>query len=178
MDCDIACPHQLRGFDGCRVPKLAVTQEREVAAINKCLNSAFSSTSCVKVTRVRNITALLLLTLWPAITSHPLLEHFELIHHVHADHDGGDGSHEHGADDHVFADGDYLRGSKESFVGKYQLGIVAILLLPTSRLIVAPSHDLVHSSPSPPGTAPPHLVHRWQFSFRAALPVRAPSCIS
>ena len=36
-----------------------------------------------------------------------------------------------------------------------------------------------HSSGlSPPGSAPPELSHRWQFSFRAALPVRAPSSVS
>jgi hypothetical protein len=124
--------------------------------------------------------ALLLAALWLPASSHVLLEHFEVIHHVHADHDeGSDGSHEHDADNHAAADGLCLAPSVKTPLAKpvavVPLPWLAVALLNTAQDFCArPSH----SGPSPPGTAPPEFSHRWQFSFRAALPVRAPSLAS
>jgi hypothetical protein len=121
---------------------------------------------------------MLLLAIWPAITSHALLQHVGLIHEVHDDHHGDGGSHEHNDDHHIFADGDYTFTSAAKTVSK-----------PESSSKVAPSdyHFLSYfpvdlridpPGPAPPGAALPHLQQSWQFLLRAALPVRAPSFIS
>lgn len=132
------------------------------------------------VRRVRNIVALVLLAFWPAMTSHPLLQHLGLIHQVHEDHDSSGDSHEHDADNHAFADGDYLLGSKDVSVWK-PVASAAVLPFATAILLSMETlarREVFNSGPAPPGTAPPELSHRWQFSFRAALPVRAPSFAS
>jgi hypothetical protein len=132
------------------------------------------------VRRLKSIVALLLAALWLPASSHALLEHFELIHHVHADHEeDSEGSHEHGTDNHAAADGLCLAPSVKTPLSKP----VAVVLLPwlaVSPLTSALNFPALPSpyGPSPPGTAPPELSHRWQFSFRAALPARAPSLAS
>lgn len=129
---------------------------------------------------MRMIVALVMLAFWPVITSHPLLQHLGLIHEVHDDHDSDGGSHEHDTDNHAFADGGYLRGSSDVSVSK-PFGSGAAFPFATA-LLAAPVtlalREGFNSGPSPPGTAPPELSHRWQFFFRAALPVRAPSFAS
>ena len=55
---------------------------------------------------MKPIVALALAALWLPASSHALLEHLELIHQVHADHEtDSDDSHEHDADNHAAADG-------------------------------------------------------------------------
>jgi hypothetical protein len=133
-----------------------------------------------RVRRVRIIVALVLLAFWPVITSHPLLQHFGLIHQVHEDHDGSGGSHEHDTDNHAFAEGDYLLGSKDVSIWK-PLASATVLPFATAMLLSMESlarGEGFNSGPAPPGTAPPELSNCWQFSFRAALPVRAPSLTS
>jgi hypothetical protein len=130
---------------------------------------------------VRIIIALIMLALWPAMTSHALLQQFELIHEVHDDHDGSGGSHEHDSDDdHDFADGGYLNNSSSSVsILKTLLAATAspfVASLSLTPVTVAPA--VFNSGLAPPGTGPPELLHCWQFFFRAALPVRAPSVIS
>ena len=68
----------------------------------------------------RQLIALLLLVLWPAVSSHALLQHSGLIHQFHTDHDedsdGSDvpnGPHEHHGVDHDAADGVCLLSAKE-----------------------------------------------------------------
>lgn len=136
------------------------------------------------VTLVWNIMAMLMLVTWPVMSSHPLLQQFGLIHEIHADHDddddGGDGRpHEHNADNHSFADGGYLRNSSSISVIKPAFSIPA--LPPLTAIFCsfeACAAEISHSGPAPPGIAPPELTLGWQFAFRAALPVRAPSFIS
>jgi hypothetical protein len=125
---------------------------------------------------MRNLVALTLVALWPVMTSHALLEQWGVIHQVHADHDGGPGSHEH-SDDHAFADGGYLRGSRTIQVVK---AVSSAVFLPSA--LDGPEALMLPSLPGvrpfgavPPGTAPPELARRWQFLLRAALAVRAPS---
>ena len=132
------------------------------------------------VRRLKSIVALLLAALWLPVSSHALLEHFELIHHVHADHaEDSDGSHEHDTDNHAAADGLCLAPSVKTPLSKpvavVPLPWLAVALLNTSHHFSARPSPY---GPSPPGTAPPELSHRWQFSFRAALPARAPSFAS
>jgi len=129
---------------------------------------------------VRNIVALILMAAWPVMTSHPVLQHLAFIHQVHEDHDNGGGSHEHDADNHAFADGDYLRGSSGVSVCK-PLAPAAVTPFATAVLLAVESlarREVFNSGTAPPGTAPSELSNRWQFSFRTALPVRAPSLAS
>jgi hypothetical protein len=124
--------------------------------------------------------ALALLAFWPVMTSHALLQHWGVIHEVHSDHDSGDGSHEHDSDNHAFADGGYLRGSSSIQVTKPLSSVVLIPFATATLLAIAFSlqREVRPCGPAPPGTAPPELSHNWQFSFRAALPARAPSLVS
>ena len=129
---------------------------------------------------MRNIVALILLAAWPVMSSHPLLQHFGLIHEVRADHDRDGGSHEHDTDNHGFADGGYVRGSTSIAVWK-PLASAAVLPFATAMLLSLESlarPEGINSGPAPPGAARSELSNRWQFIFRAALPVRAPSFAS
>lgn len=120
---------------------------------------------------------MLLLALWPAVTSHALLEQAGLIHEVHDDHHGEEGSHEHNADNHTFADGDYLSANGAKSLKKPESNVISTALFQT----VFPSSVFLRNDspgPAPPGAAPPHLLKSWSFLLRAALPVRAPSFIS
>ena len=131
-----------------------------------------------KVNRLRNIVALVLLVFWPAMTSHALLQTFGFIHQVHADHDGGEDSHEHDADHHAFADGDYLRGSNDIFACKTSSAIAALPFVVDLISVSIAERQVFNSGPSPPGTVPLEFLRGWQFSSRTALPVRAPSFAS
>lgn len=132
------------------------------------------------VNRLKTIVSLLLAAVWLPASSHALLEHFELIHQVHADHDAdSDGSHEHDADNHEAADGRCALSS--THVSVPQPNAVALPMLFCALGLDWASELHVEPQPSglaPPGTAPPQFSHRWQFSFRTALPARAPSLIS
>ena len=117
----------------------------------------------------------LLLAIWPAVTSHALLQQFGLIHQAHHHHHGDDGSHEHHSDNHAFADGDYTSAGTAQGIAKPQLATpAAALLFPVpfsfSALLINGS-----PGPAPPRAAPPLLQHSWCFLLRTALPARAPS---
>ena len=133
-----------------------------------------------RVKLLRSIVTVLLVAVWLPASSHTLLEYFELIHQVHADHDtDSDGSHEHDADNHEAADGKCALAS--THVSVPGPNMVASSLLFGLLGVGSPSELHVERQPSglaPPGTAPPQLSARWQFSFRTALPARAPSLIS
>ena len=119
----------------------------------------------------------LLVALWPAVTSHALLEQAGLIHEVHDDHHGNEGSHEHNTSNHAFADGDYVSANASKSIKKPESTVNS----------TAPFRTLLYCSilmrndppgPAPPDTAPPLLQKSWYFLLRTALPVRAPSFIS
>jgi hypothetical protein len=132
----------------------------------------------------------MLVAVWLPASSHALLQSFGFIHQVHTHDDSADeahdadshDSHEHDADadNHAAADGLCLVSSGKVSPAK----LVAVAALPwlVAATVLSgaetPSSLQRHSGPSPPGVAPPELSHCWQFSFRAALPVRAPSFVS
>ena len=127
--------------------------------------------------------ALLLAAFWLPATSHALLEYAGVIHEHHSDHDDHDaessGSHEHNADNHDAADGKYAPSSTLVRVSlpdalTSPLLFCGLGLNWISELQIDPQP----SGLAPPGTAPPQLSRCWQFSFRAALPARAPSFAS
>jgi hypothetical protein len=132
------------------------------------------------VRRLKNILVVLTALVWLPASSHALLEHLELIHQVHADHDAdSSGSHEHDTDNHEAADGKCALSSahvsvplSKAMATPFLLGTFAQAW--TSEFHIAPPP----SGLPPPGPAPPQLSHRWQFALRTALPARAPSLIS
>lgn len=126
---------------------------------------------------VCSVFAFVLLAIWPAVTSHALLEQLEVIHHVHDDHDDDGGSHEHNGDNHEFADGDYTRPVTE-FGVQPSLGGIVFCEAPSSLSIEELSLRSALPGPAPPGSAATtFLKSSWQFLSRTALPVRAPSSL-
>jgi hypothetical protein len=127
--------------------------------------------------------ALLLLAVWPAVSSHAVLQHSGLIHQFHDDHDEDadepGGSHEHHANGHDVADGQCVLSAKEVSVPTHHADVMPFVvwwLAAASMPELSPERH--PSGLAPPGLAPPELSHRWQFFFRAALPARAPSFVS
>lgn len=161
---------------------------------------------------VRKIVAVILVAIWPAVTSHTLLESLGVIHVAHHetvetakggrerhhqhDHHGEGHSHDHhqhqhadnGAerghqneqrdDHHIFADGDYAWTNAGKTLTKPELSVCGSLAFFCASSLNAVEAELDSPGPAPPGTAPPLLQKTWQFSLRAAVPVRAPSIIS
>lgn len=116
-----------------------------------------------------------MLTLFAFASSHPLLESLGLIHQDHAHADGSD----HSDKNHEAADGvcriessheELQRPLSNSLDLSHSLELLCVLLLNAD-----PDADPGGGSLSPP---PPELGTSWQFAFRAALPVRAPSLAS
>jgi hypothetical protein len=132
------------------------------------------------VTQVQRIITAFLLAIWLPASSHALLQYAGLIHQRHTDHDAdSNGSHEHDSDNHEAADGNCALSPTLVSVPvpdavANPFPVCALGLDWTSELHV----ELQPSGLAPPGTAPPQLSRRWQFSFRTALPARAPSLIS
>ena len=125
------------------------------------------------VSRLKPIVAILILALFGFMSSHPLLEGLGLIHHEVAHTEEPASSHS----DHELADGTCPIHSnrdeiQKSFAnGGFDLAAVvaiACVLLHHADLETGTSVEIA-SSP------PPELGTSWQFSSRAALPVRAPS---
>lgn len=117
-----------------------------------------------------------LLVLWLPASSHALLEHAGWIHE-------GDTHHEHSpaeADHHDVADGicrvesNTVQAPTPCFSDA--ASFFALTLLASSIADIA--NVIEYSGPSPPGKAPPEFQVSWQFSHRAAVPVRAPSLLS
>lgn len=134
---------------------------------------------------VWRIVALLLTAFWLPASSHVHLQHFGLIHEIHADHhhhDHGDAEsshHEHGADNHAAADGECLLSSGTTGWGLPWGGLheIPFDIVPALSVSVLPATPEAVGL-APPGAAPPEYPASWQFLLRAALPVRAPSFVS
>lgn len=121
-----------------------------------------------------------MLAAWLPASSHGLLEYAGLIHERHVDHHAdATGSHEHDSDNHEAADGKCASSSAHVSVPVPDMMASPFLFcalgLEWSSEFHAESHP---PGLPPPGTAPPQFSHHWQFSFRTALPARAPSLIS
>ena len=137
--------------------------------------------SCIvrKVKRACRLITLLLVVLWPGVSSHALLESFGWIHEApedHHHHSEPEGSSESHHDDHNAADGRCLRSSTSVQVETPPLTQSAGLSLFVAS---APAHHACRSLPpsglAPPGVGPPTFISPWQFILRTALPARAPS---
>lgn len=125
------------------------------------------------VSRLKPIVAMLMLALFAFASSHPLLEGLGLIHHDNAHAEEPASSHS----DHELADGNCpVHSNRDEIQGTFANGgfdlaavvALACVLLHDAALDTGPSIKIA-SSP------PPELGPSWQFSSRAALPVRAPS---
>jgi hypothetical protein len=130
--------------------------------------------------RFQTIVTAFMVAAWLPASSHSLLEYAGLIHERHADHDtDSSGSHEHDSDNHEAADGKFASSSCHVSVPQPDAVAMPMLFCVLGLNWVSELH--VERQPSglaPPGTAPPQFSHCWQFSFRTALPARAPSLIS
>lgn len=133
-----------------------------------------------RVKVLRSIVAVLLAAVWLPASSHAVLEHFGLIHQGHAAHHAdSSGSHEHDTDNHEAADGKCALSSKCVSVPAAKAVATPLSFATLASDWAFELHVAQHPSGlAPPGVAPPQLSHRWQFSFRTALPARAPSLIS
>ena len=148
---------------------------------------------------MRNVVAVILVAIWPAVTSHALLSHSGLIHIVHSDHHShGDrsaihqhlyhdqhgaheheeGSHEHNGENHAFADGDYRSASASKLIFKPSLSVLFTAGSAMTALVPRGEASVNSPGPAPPGSRSQILQQTWQFSSRAAIPVRAPSILS
>ena len=126
----------------------------------------------IAVHRFRIVAALLLLAIWVPSSSHELLEGFGLIH-VQASPSGGD-SHE---NDHDAADGLCQLPGWSLQVQKYQAADISFLL-PVAFAACLQDGIQARACFALVNPSPPDIPVSWQFSFRAALPARAPSLIS
>lgn len=131
----------------------------------------------------RALIAAVLLAFWPAVSSHAFLQVWGLIHLTHVDPDGAggpEGSPDRHDNDHEVADGQ-CRLSTQSVEAPVPSLVGPPLWLCDWILAgwpLPPEGEPPASGLAPPRSAPPELRHRWQFSLRAALPVRAPSLVS
>lgn len=125
--------------------------------------------------RLKPIVAMLMLALFAFASSHPLLESLGLIHQEVAHADGP----AHSKDNHEAADGSCRIESGQEELQKpladaldlsHSFVFMCVLMLNTD-----PDADPGGQGLSPP---PPELGKSWQFSSRAALPIRAPSIAS
>ena len=141
------------------------------------LNKSASEVFIVPVKKFRSFTALLLLALWMPATSHCLLEDAGWIHHSDCC-DPGDGADEHG---HDGADGICQVEQGGFHLPKFQW--VLAKTFPDFLCHQLSLTGLLHPETIPPdilrrAPPPPALDAAWQFSFRTALPPRAPSFVS
>lgn len=119
--------------------------------------------------------ALLLLTLFVSASSHPLLEGLRLIHQEVAHSHG----HDHPDADHELADGDcQFVSSRDDLQTDRAPGEHVAYEVPALLCLLLQSADDSSHWIDIASSPPPELGATWQFSFRAALPARAPSFAS
>lgn len=115
-----------------------------------------------------------LLAFWLPASSHALLEHSGIVNADGAGHHSSGKSLNHDAADGVCRVelNDHAPPAPE-FVLPLPLAAGFLPLLHASD---QQGREILSPDP-PPGTAPPQLPRRWQFTFRTALLARAPSLI-
>ena len=121
----------------------------------------------------------LLVALWLPASSHSLLDTAGFIHDWHDADEDFSGQHQHHTDDHDVADGLCLLSPTDVSLSVAVIGALPLpISLPNAEWTPDFPDQTIHSRLTPPGVTPPEPSHRWQFSSRAALPVRAPSFAS
>jgi hypothetical protein len=126
--------------------------------------------------RCKPFVAMLLLALFALASSHPLLQGLGLIHQHSEHHSDSSDSHSDSDRNHDAADGLCRVDSHRNEVQKFSGAILHCLIFVAVYLDcdVGFKEPRFANSIAPP----PELVTTWQFSSRAALPVRAPSFAS
>ena len=133
---------------------------------------------------MRLTTIFALLALWVPATSHTLLEQAGWIHHEEAEHvhsHEGDADHHHHhppVNDHDAADGICRVESRVSHAPLRTEAVLWVVSYAFWGILDSFNVEPGFSGPSPPGTAPPEVESSWRFSYRAAVPARAPSSLS
>src|SRR2546422_5498715 len=129
----------------------------------------FAGWYVLTVRDLKTVAVLLLLALWVPASSHALLEEAGLIHEQAGDSDA--------AHDHDGADGLCLAASHTTIQAKAPvLAVAEFLPLLTAADYAEP--DLFGTGAAKYNPSPPEISASWQIYSRAALPVRAPSCLS
>ena len=143
------------------------------------MSHAAGSDTLEGVKVVLTMLTLLLVAIWLPASSHVVLETFDLIHGQHADQGQDDhsypgDSHEHDSANHDAADGLCRLASFEVKFSAPQ-GVVSTLL---NALLAVEGMGRCPENPALSSHALPELSKGWQFSFRTALPARAPSFVT
>jgi hypothetical protein len=136
------------------------------------------------VRQLKAIVIVVMTLFWSVVSSHALLEFAGVIHHHHvAEHAHSPDAHghdsdEHQTDTHEAADGKYRPSSVRVSAPTPKFFTLLPFTVPELESLPEPPAVRQSFGSALPGVAPPQHSHRWQFSFRAALPPRAPSLIS
>ncbi|MEO6035885.1 MAG: hypothetical protein ABIQ35_11565 [Verrucomicrobiota bacterium] len=129
--------------------------------------------------QLQKILTIVLLVAWLPTSSHALLEYAGLIHGHLFDHDSAAPvPHDHDSESHEAADGKFASSSTRVGISRPDFMAMPVLICAQGLDWFSQCYVAATSSLAPSGTAPPQLSHRWQFSFRTALPARAPSLVS
>ena len=130
----------------------------------------------MRVKRLMPIVATLMLTLFAFASSHALLEGLGLIHQESAHADGPASSDS----DHELADGKCRINSTRDGIQTPHANATFDLanILALASVLVLDASQETRLSVEIANSPPPELGTSWQFSSRAALPVRAPSLAS
>ncbi len=130
----------------------------------------------VNVNRLKPIVAMMLLALFAFASSHPLLRALELIHQDATHTEDASGS-DYG---HDVADGICHNGSNGQTVQECVAGVAFDFAscLVWACVLLQPEVQDARANIANSSSPPPELGTTWQFSSRAALPVRAPSFAS
>jgi len=119
---------------------------------------------------------LFLISLWIPMSSHAFMERADWIHQEATEQDS---DHHH---DHDGADGICVRTASHIEVPQPDFGGWVTPLAAAefwyAASAVVDSEAAEANGPAPPGAAPPELSQTWHFSYRTALPARAPSYLS
>ena len=128
------------------------------------------------VDRMRAIVGTLMFALFAFASSHPLLEGLGLIHHETAHAEEPASSHS----DHELADGKCPINSSRDEIQKTfaNSGFDLADILALASVLLQDESQTTRPSVEIASSPPPELGTTWQFSSRAALPVRAPSFAS
>lgn len=143
---------------------------------NICLKLFSAVVSLFIVIRLKTIVALMLLVLWAPVTSHCLLERVPgLAFLACAEDDSGKGDCGNDADGcESVESATYRTEDAQPLVSTFEIKVALLVA------ILAPDSLPLRGEPLlATGTHPPaELSSSWQFSFRTALPPRAPSFAS
>ncbi len=145
---------------------------------NDVLHSGVGMVTFVLMSRVRHMTALLLLALWLPATFHCLLEVLDTTGTLACAQPSAETTHHHQESDCDYdgcsvVEGGWVWNALPASAPDIPAALWAALVLWVAACYVPPVIRFPGSGP-----APPFAIRLWLFITRTALPVRAPSFVS